>query len=462
MDINDEDLLPLVFIHMYFDLNKKDMIEDVVNYIGNNENTQTILDYLTEMKLKHMVGDATPDTFNYIMPQFKYVCSGDYQLEIIKVDYGNVYLQKGAVVYATNLFVPNITNAMNYILQSLPDLVKHNEGIASVGEKFYIVNGNEGVLFARPYLDWMGMKICNGTPKSDDNLYYRLYLVGENLTKSVIDKKLEYTPIKGSVLKNYHKGTPLSRFDNERYVLNEKRFTTNNCDIVFDAFEEEFDTKRARVHFVQRDYIYDATNYPSQLLQELQKNWVSHTALYKIINRFNTQNSLPDLNDALVIDRYGINNYRKMIVVNNQYVVMPYTNNAPSSDVEYLFVTKDILQFRHTLNAAYVPVLGVVILAKHVFFGARQVLDFEPHQDLTTFVKRKIQINDGDIYYHVAGTYFLEETFFTVNSVPIYILVRVEDNLIIRHNLITNSRKLQNLKHSWVFNTITSLFVRKY
>lgn len=52
--------------------------------------------------------------------------------------------------------------------------------------------------------------------------------------------------------------------------------------------------------------------------------------------------------------------------------------------------------------------------------------------------------------------------FFNANDAPIFILVRVEDDLIVRHNLIRTSRKLKDLKYNWVFNTILSLFVRKY
>nr|ADO85440.1 p49 [Pieris rapae granulovirus] len=460
MDLNNSDeILPLAFIHMYFHLDDNSIIPEVKDYVNNEKNYETIINYLSEIGLKFMVGEATPDTFKYIMPQFRFECNRDYQLEIVKFDFGNVYLKKGAVVFATNLMVTSPSETFDFLIKKMPELTDSSTFAikSEVGNKFYMWNGTDGIVFARPYFDWMGMKVCNGTPYTN-NTHYRMYIIGDILAKIFIDAKIEInTSVGNAVLKNYYKGTPLKRTENEKYVINYKKFTTNNYDVVFDSFEEEFRSKIGPIHFVQRDYIYDA-KFPADLLEELQKNWVSDTSVYKIINNFTKNTTVPDLNKQFIIDRYSVNGYRKMMVVNDKYT-LPVNK---SSSVEYIFVTNDMLQLRHTLNAAFVPNLGIVILATHVFFGARRVLNFEPHQDLSTFVKRKVEIKEDNVFYHVGGSYFLEETFFNANDAPIFILVRVEDDLIVRHNLIRTSRKLKDLKYNWVFNTILSLFVRKY
>ncbi|APO13898.1 P49 [Plodia interpunctella granulovirus] len=448
------ELLPLAFIHLYFEIDPQHLIEDVISFIHDEKNYKLILNYLSEIQLRHMIGDSTEDTFKYVMPQFKFVCDRDYQLEIVKFDFGGVYLKKGAVVYATNLFVPNPAEAMQYLI-TLPFLQNKHNDYVNVGEKFFVWNGMEGVMFARPYLDWMAMKVCNGTAYTNND-YYRLYILGEEISKAIIDAKI--SPLQMGILKNFHKGTPLKRTTNDMHVLNYKTVSTTNYDKVFDMFQEEFDTKAKYIHFIQRDYIFDA-KFPIDLLKELQMHWVSDTSVYKVIQRFdNESNILPDLQQEVVVDRYGVDKYRKMVVDGGKFV-LPVNR---SSTVEHLFVPRDVIQIRHTLNAAFVPGLGLVILATHMFFGARRVLNFEPNRDLHTFIKSKIAITEDDVFYHVGGSFFLEETRFVTNQVPIYILVRVDDDLIVRHNLIRSSRKLQDLKYDWVYNTILSLFVRKY
>ncbi|AKN80772.1 P49 [Diatraea saccharalis granulovirus] len=457
---NGDDNLHLAFIHMYFDVDERSTINEITNYINNENNYIKILNYLNEIELKFIVGDATTDTFKYVMPQFKFVCERDYTLEILKFDFGGVFLKKGAVVFATNLFVADPAVAMEHLIKQVPQLtsVTHyvNRTIKTdVGEKFYLWNGTDGIVFTRPYLDWMGLKVCNGTPYTENNKY-RLYIVGDELAKVFIETKISAEGnIPYSELKNYHKGTPLRYArNNPDQVINYKTFTTNNFDVVFDAFEEEFSTHQVNtIHFIQRDYIFDAKNFPLSLLNELQKCWVSNTSVYKIINKFSKRGITEN---EIVIDRYGANKYKKMVVGANYSFPV-----NKSSDLDHLFIPNDMFQLRHTLNAAVVPKLGLVILATHVFFGARLVLDFNPKNDLNTFVKTKIKIKEDDIFYHVGGSYFLEETTFLTNDVPVFIVVRINDDLIVRHNLKRVSRKLSDLKHNWVLNTILNLFVRK-
>ncbi|AAL05837.1 P49 [Choristoneura occidentalis granulovirus] len=455
MDFNSSDEnLPLAFMHLYFELDKRHT--EIDNYISDSKNYARILDYLNEINLKFIIGDASVDTFIYIMPQFKFVCDKDYQLEIVKFSFGNAYLRKGALVFATNFFVTNPSDAFDFIIPKIPLLRETFETQTRIGTKFYIWNGTDGIIFSRTYLDWMGMKVCNGKPYYTNN-YYRMYVVGERLAKQIIEEKIsiENTPF-DAVLKNYYKGTFLRFTDNEKYVLADKKINTNNYDVVFDMFEEEFKSNVAQIHFIQRDYIFDG-KFPLDLLNELQSYWTSDTSVYKVINKFGPKNQIQDLIKTIVIDRYSVNGYRKMIV-DNIHFVLPANR---SSDVEHVFIPRNVIQIRHTLNAAFVPNLGLVIMASNVFFGARIVLNFEPHVDLNYFVKTKINVKDTDIFYHVGGSYFLEETFFNTNNVQIYILVRIDEDLIVRHNLIRTSHKLTDLKYYWVLNTILSLFVRK-
>ncbi|AKS25355.1 p35/p49 [Clostera anastomosis granulovirus B] len=453
----EDNYLPLAFIHLYFELDTR--YPEIDLYINTPSNHPSIVNYLNEIGLNFVVGEASSNSFIHITPQFKFVCDRDYNLEIVKFDYGSVYLKKGSVVFATNLFVTNPGDALLYFAKELPSLTNmFTTKQTHVGEKYYVYNGSDGIVFGRSYLDWMGMKVCNGKPYTNDNSTYRMYILGQELVKDFLEKRftIDTVPFTG-VLKNFYKGTPLKRTHNERYVITDKNVTTNNFDVVFDMFEEEFKANKInQIHFVQRDYIFDG-KFPSDLLEELQKFWVSDTAVYKVVNKF-TKNNVADLVNGIVIDRYAVNGYRKMMVNTEKYV-LPHSNNRYR--VEHLFVPNDILQFKHTLNAAYVPHLGVVIMATHVFFGARKHLQFTPHTDLLALVKNKIDIKDDTVLYHVGGSYYLEETYFTANDVSIYILVRIDDDLIVRHNLIRTSRKLADLQHNWVLNTILNLFVRK-
>nr|UYX49648.1 p49 [Darna trima granulovirus] len=458
MDDDHLDDLSLAFIHMYFNLQTADVSVRAKAYIENETHHETILNYLNEIGLRFMVGDST-DTFKYVMPQFRFVCNRDYQLEIIKFKHNNVFLKKGAVVYATNLFVKNASNAIDYFLQYYPDLI-NSFGIKSkseIDDKFYIWNGSEGIIFSKHYLDWMGMKICDGDDRNvtDEDYKYRLYLVGDDIAKKFIETKINKH--ESMVYKNYYKGTPLRKTNNELSVINDRKFATNNYDTVFDAFEKEFDNNINQIHFIQRDYIYDATNFNSELLEALQKNWISDTSIYKTINKFALNPIASSLHHKLIIDRYAANMYRKMIV--NDNFILPLEKVLTT---DYIFIPNNMYQIRHTLNAAYVPRLGLVILATHAFFGARKTLNFVPAEDLRIFVKSKIKISDDDVFYHIGGSYFLEETYFNVNKVPIFILVHIDDDLIVRHNLINTSRKLKDLKYNWVSNTILNLFVRKH
>ncbi|AAP85648.1 ORF_11 [Adoxophyes orana granulovirus] len=459
MDLSDE-LLPLAFAHLYFDIKESDVVSDVEEYINNSENYLKIINYIQSIRLRNVVSDFTEDMFEYVTPQFRFVCERDYNLDIVKIKNHKFFIPKGASVYATNLLVSDVDKAMMEIFK-LTNLIDKTKTV-NVSKKYCVSTDNsEGVLFARPYLDWMGLKVCEGATYNQDD-YYRLYVVGEQLAYRLLNAKLNLNSLnledKG-VLKNFYKGLPLRRTANSKHVKTEKRFVTDNCDVVFDRFANEFMQGGNEIHFVQRDYIFDALSFPEDLLEELQNNWTTDTSLHKLVINFKRHESVQLHDTQTVIDRYSITNY-KIMQVSMQDYKLPNSNSAQS--VDYLFIPSNVYQIRHTLNSAFMPSLGLVILAKHAFFGSRRVLDFEPNEDLFNFVKNKTAINEKNRFYHLGGSYFLEETYFTLNEIPIYVVVRIDNDLILRHNLISNSFDLKQLKHNWVYNSILNLFVRKH
>lgn len=448
----DPELMKHVFIASYFDLDTREHLPDVVKKFllaPEEDHIKQYLDYLAALKLRNVVIDNSADVFRFVKPQFKFVCEREYDLDLVKFNYGGVFLRKGAVVYATNLFVPdpgraialflNVVNSTGFVAEG---------GEASLGDKHIVWNGTDGILFARAYTDWQGLKVCKGTKFKDDE-DYRMYIIGETLAQKFVEKNIAHNDV--GVLKNYYKGTPLKYTDNLANVINQKGFITNNVDVVFENFAEEFEQRVDYIKFVQRDYIYDADDFNDDLLEELQKHYVSLTSVYKIINRFH-KSSIPNVGHELVVDRYATNKYKKMIVTGKFEL-------PRREDKLHIFIPKDFLQLRHTLNAAYVPDLGIVILAEHAFFGASRVLNFNPKTDLYVFVKSKNKIEKNEMYYHIGGDYYLEETMFAANNVPVFVIVRIDKDLLVRDNLRT-SRNLRDLKHNWVNNTILNLFVK--
>nr|QNN89558.1 p49 [Pieris brassicae granulovirus] len=69
--------------------------------------------------------------------------------------------------------MPELTDSSTFAIKS------------EVGNKFYMWNGTDGIVFARPYFDWMGMKVCNGTPYTN-NTHYRMYIIGDILAKYLL------------------------------------------------------------------------------------------------------------------------------------------------------------------------------------------------------------------------------------------------------------------------------------
>ncbi|AER41454.1 hypothetical protein [Epinotia aporema granulovirus] len=455
---DNEDALNDAFIRAYFDVSNHPLDSINMNIDESDENFHNFTNYLHQMGLNNLITDYSRDMLSTISPQFKFVCERDYNLDILSAyNYNDVYIRKGVSVYATNLFVPH--ERSDTVMKSLvTNLVGENqfaiteEGQVELKKKYYIYNGTDGIVLTHPYVDWSGLKIC-GRDKKTPSSMLRLYLIGEQAVQNALKKKLpNFT---GTVLKNFHKGTPLSyRPDNHKNVISSKTFITNNYDVVFENFEQEFKENQAAITFVQRDYIFDAQNFPVSLLTRLQEHYVSETSVIKEVVRFKQKSGASNIGNRMIIDRFGRAIYKKMVVRNVYY--------TPPDPGRHLFIPRDFEQLRGTLNAAYVPRLGIVILADQEFFGTTKVLEFEPSKHLYTYVKNKVKIHENDRFFHVGGQFYLEESKFKINDVAIYILVRIEQELLLRNNLIRTSHNLRELKQNWVYNTVLNLFVRKH
>ncbi|AQQ80280.1 P49 [Betabaculovirus altermyunipunctae] len=445
----NEDSFKFVFIATYFDASN-DVLEglpdDVKQYLSSptDEDMVRYVDYLSGMRLQGLVGDATADVFKYVKPQFRFQCLRDQELDIVRHS-NDVYLRKNTAVYATNLFVHDPVQ-QKWLMKIVRDVMGERLRGVVVDKNHVVHDGCVGYVFAGPYLDWCGLRVCSSGADGVDRTMLRLYLIGDEMSKVFTDQNISAPS--GGVLKNFYKGTPL--ITNHNYTITTKTLVTNNMNRVFDAVQQELNTKSAYVRFIQRDYIFDADNFDTELLEELVAHYVSTTSLYKIVHRFH-KTDVASVAHEVVLDRYAPHKYRKALVYVNEANVYP---SMPSA--HYLFIPDDYYQIRHTLNAAYAPKLGLLLLANQVFFGATKVLNFDPAKDLTMFVKTKRAVDAGN-YYRIGGDYYLEESQINENGVPVFIVVRLDKNLLVRDNL--SSHTLEDLNNNWVKNTILNLFV---
>ncbi|AKR17486.1 P49 [Mocis latipes granulovirus] len=446
----NEDNLKFVFIATYFDAsndvlaNLPEIVKDHLK-TPNDEDQTRYLEYLNEMGLHGLIGDTCLDILKYVKPQFRFECTRDADLDIIKHT-NNIYLRKNTSVYATNLFVRDPAN-QPWLMKIMVDFVKVKQSGMVVEDNYMVHDGCVGYVFASPYVDWCGAKVCASEAEGTNNSMVRLYLIGQEIGKYFTEKNIEPPP--DGQLKNYYKGTPL--VTNHNYIITTKDLHSDNMNRVFEFIEQELNGTSSTVKFIQRDYIFDADRFPIDLLDELQKRYVSTTSLYKIIQRMH--NAEPgERAHEVVVDRYAANKYRKCLVFANETNVYPAVPHA-----HYIFIPDNYYQIRHTLNAAYAPTFGIVVLATHVFFGATKVINFDPTRDLEAFVKTKYKANPSSVYYNIGGNYYLEESQLNENGVPVYFIVRLDKNLLVRDN--SSSHTLEDLNNNWVKNTITNLFV---
>lgn len=447
----DEDSLKFVFIATYFDPSPdvlNNLPENVKQHLNapTDEDLLRYLQYLSGMGLHGFIGDTNSvDLFKYVKPQFHFECVRDQDLDIVRHT-NDFYLRKHTSVYATNLFVRDPVK-QKWLLKIMVDVMNVHEHAAALGNNYMVYDGCVGYVFAKPYLDWSGTRVCASDVERTNTTMYRLYLVGQELLKIFTDKNIQ-PPSDGQLI-NYHKGTPL--VTNHNYVITTKDLHTSNMNKVFEFIQHELNNRNEVVKFIQRDYIFDAEHFPMDLLDELQQHYVSTTSLYKIINRFHRAEPGEKAHE-IVVDRYAVDRYRKCLVFASENNVYPALAHA-----QYIFVPDNYYQIRHTLNAAYAPRFGIVILASHVFFGATKVINFDPAKDLTAFVKTKYEVGASHKYYKIGGNYYLEESQMDENGAPVYFVVRLDKNLLVRDNL--SSHTLEDLNNNWVKNTIANLFV---
>lgn len=446
----DEDSFKFVFIATYFDPSA-----DVLNNLPDNvkqhltsptdEDLLRYTEYLNGMGIHGLIGDTnTVNLLKYVKPQFHFECVRDQDLDIVKHE-TELYLRKHTSVYATNLFVRDPVK-QKWLLTIMVNVMKNQQRKLVVGENYMVYDGCVGYVFAGPYVDWCGTRVCVSDALGTNSTMLRLYLIGHEFLKVFTEQNIEPPP--DGTLKNYHKGTPL--ITNHNYVITTKDLHTNNMNKVFDFIKQELNDKNELVKFIQRDYIFDADHFPLDLLDELQQHYVSTTALYKIINRFHRAEPGERAHEV-VVDRYAADRYRKCLLFASENNVYPAVAHA-----QYMFIPDDYYQIRHTLNAAYAPRFGIVVLASHVFFGATKVINFDPTKDLEAFVKTKYEVG-SHVYYRIGGNYYLEESQMDENGVPVYFVVRLDKNLLVRDNL--SSHTLEDLNNNWVKNTIANLFV---
>lgn len=455
------DLLKHAFVYSYFDVDPTENVPEAVrSFIDRptEADAKMYLNYLMGMKLRNVVGDNSLDTFIYIKPQFRYECNRQYELEILRHD-SREYIAAGTPVYATNFFstTPSAysVSLFRYMKHERPNLDRVVQG-----DGYAVHEGTHGYVFAPHYTDWCGLRVCSTTSGLNAERVYRLYLVGDAMCQ-YFTRNNESAPSNG-FLRNYCKGTRLYRRSDEYSVVTSKQFIADSVNTVLDSIEEELKGAMS-VLLVQRDYIYDAEVFPADLLELLQRDFTSPQFVRKLVRKMDVVPP-PTSNKHVVVDRYGVSRYRKMVVVMGD-------NALATFEDKYLFVPSDYLQIRGTMNAALVPKLGLVILAYHSFFGAKQVVQFDAKTHLKMFVRplhlvleeeekeRGEYAGRSATMYQLAPHYYLRETTLGARGVPAFVVVRVDnEKLLVRDNL-SSSRHLKHLDNNWLKNTLLKLFV---
>nr|WUR10837.1 49K [Calliteara abietis nucleopolyhedrovirus] len=404
------------------------------------------LQYLNEIKLRNIITDKSTDIFKYIKPQFKFTCHQS-NFNILRFD-DKVYVQPGTPIYATNFFVkePGKFRIMMYREFSK---VYEDRNFVSNSDFHCLLNGNEGYIFESAYLDWCGIRMCHETETAfkPSFYHYRLYLVGEHMTKHFVNKNILFTNVSDFELKNFYKGIVL--FANNLKISNSKKFATRKPNQLFDELRAELATHSAYVKFIQRDYIYDA-DFPEDLL-DLLNNYMTETSVYKFISKFDDAAESAERftpHNEIVVDRYAINRYRKLNVKidsNNRFPSLRY------KDPSFLMTRQDMIQIKGTLNAFYVPKMKLLaILSNNSLFGSTETLEFTtaliPY--ISNSPPKRLQ-QDSYVIDKSQHIYLTKIVF--GDAVPAYLLIRGDYE--------SSFKSLEELKNTWVQNTLLKLFI---
>ncbi|QWO71541.1 p49 [Orgyia pseudotsugata single capsid nuclopolyhedrovirus] len=425
----------------------------VRNYLMNNfdvldSNTLLkYLDYLNEIKLRNIVVDRSVAMFKFVKPQFKFVCQHN-SLNILKFD-DKVYVKPGVPIYATNLFVQE-PNLFRLIMYREFSKVYNERNFVSNSETHCLLDGSDGYVFESAYLDWCGVRMCHEV-KTDyvtPSHPYRLYLVGEAMAKHFIDNHIRFTNIgrNNYVLRNFYKGSPLFKMNLK--IGNSKKFVTRKPNKLFEELRTELDTHSTHIKFIQRDYIYDA-DFPDDLLDVLD-NYMTETSVYKFITKFNEPGELNErgAHNEIVVDRYAVNRYCKL------YVRINVGDKFPSlryNDPSYIMVRPDTVQIKGTLNAFYVSkIRSLAILANNSLFGSTELLEFTPALIPYAHNSPPKRLQSDTYVVDKTQKLYLTKIVFG-DTVPAYLLIRGDYE--------SSFKSLNELKNTWVLNTLIKLLI---
>ncbi|ABY65738.1 early 49 kDa protein [Orgyia leucostigma nucleopolyhedrovirus] len=452
-----KDLFVASYFHMtddYFLMNMSHSYASFVrNYLLNNfdvldANTLLkYLNYLSEIKLRNVVIDRSIAMFKFVKPQFKFVCQHN-NLNILKFD-DKVYVRPGIPIYATNLFV-NEPGAFRLIMYREFSKVYSDRNFVSNSDTHCLLDGSDGYVFESAYLDWCGVRMCHEvkTNYAAPSHPYRLYLVGEAMAKHFIENHIRFSDLgKDSyILRNFYKGSPLYKMNLK--IGNSKKFVTRKPNQLFEELRTELDTHSTHIKFIQRDYIYDA-DFPEDVLDVLD-NYMTETSVYKFITKFNEPGERNErgAHNEIVVDRYAVNRYCKLYVrigVNDKFPSLRY--NDPS----YIMVRPDTIQIKGTLNAFYVPNgRSFAILANNSLIGSTVMLEFSlsliPYAHNSP--PRRLQA-DTFVVDKTQKLYLTKIVF--GDTVPAYLLIRGDYE--------SSFRSLNELKNTWVLNTLIKLLI---
>ncbi|AGE89864.1 hypothetical protein SlsnVgp009 [Spodoptera littoralis nucleopolyhedrovirus] len=419
--------LKYLFLASYFDLVDTQRLADetrpfIREYLLNNFrviNDDTLLkyiDYLQEIRLKHMIADRSPDIFKYIKPQFKFKCT-KRRMDILKLD-RSVFIQPNTTIYATNMFVANPLD-FGVQMYRLFARVFPNRKFVNNELSHAVIGGNEGYVFDRSYVDWCGVRLCEVANVQQNNPFpYRLYLIGEQMAQFFIKENIMFDDGR-LLLRNFYKGLPMYKSNFE--IINSRNFVTKKPNELFDYIQQELNSQSTYVKFIQRDYIFDAGDFPDDLL-ELLNDHMTLTSVYKFIRKFIEGDELGNDYSEIVFDRVSVDRYRKMIVRIDDRTIFPTLRfDAPS----YIFIRPDFVQIRGVRNAFYAPkehVLG--ILENNLFFGAKETLEFDfdkliPYKQAVPAIRVA-----GEIYSIVREQKIYLTRWMFANKIPVYLLIR--------------------------------------
>ncbi|AGA16289.1 49k protein [Thysanoplusia orichalcea nucleopolyhedrovirus] len=462
----ERDHYKYLFLTSYFDLKDNEHVPSepmafIRNYLNcsfellDDTVLMNYLNYLQSMQLKFLVGSTSSDIYKFVKPQFRFVCDRT-TVDILEFD-TRMYIKPGTPVYATNLFTSNPRKMMAFLYAEFGKVFK-NKIFVNINNYGCVLAGSAGFVFDDAYVDWNGVRMC-AAPRLDNNMHpFRLYLLGEDMAKHFVDNNIlpphpssaKTRKINNSMfmLKNFYKGLPL--FKSKYTVVNSTKIVTRKPNDIFNEIDKELNGNCPFIKFIQRDYIFDA-QFPSDLL-DLLNEYMTKSAIMKIITKFVIEEN-PAMNGEMsreiIIDRYSVDNYRKL------YIKMEITNQFPvmyDHESSYIFVSKDFLQLKGTLNAFYAPKQRILsILAVNRLFGATETIDFHPNLLVYRQSSPPVRLT-GDVYVVDKNEkVFLVKHVFS-NTVPAYLLIRGD---------YESSSELKSLRdlNPWVQNTLLKLLI---